>query len=140
MLSYPINIKKRGHTVTVTSPDFPEICLDCGDRAVAVEEATSALQTAIARRIGALTDIPDPSAGDERAILPTQTAMKVRLYQALRRRGVSKRELGRRLHWHGPQVDRLFFVNHSSRIDQLEAAFSALGLQLSVDVVGVAER
>jgi antitoxin HicB len=52
----------------------------------------------------------------------------------MRKQGVRKAELARRLRWHGPQVDRLFDFRHASRLDQIEAAFSALGAKLDVDV------
>ena len=82
-----------------------------------------------------------PPAGRRRVVLPTQIAIKVRLYQAARKDGISKRELGRRLKWHGagPQVDRLFNVKHTSRLDQLDAAFRALGLRLGIDADTVPE-
>jgi antitoxin HicB len=47
---------------------------------------------------------------------------------------MSKAELARRLNCHMPQVDRLLDLRHASRLDQMEAAFRALGKQLSVDV------
>mgnify|MGYP001497239528 CR=1 FL=1 len=52
----------------------------------------------------------------------------------MRREGVHKAELARRLHWHKPQVDRLFDFRHASRMDQLESAFLALGVRLNVEV------
>ena len=50
------------------------------------------------------------------------------LYMICSRRGVSRAELARRLEWHREQVDRLFRLDHKSRLDQMEAAFEALGL------------
>lgn len=47
---------------------------------------------------------------------------------------VNKAEPARRLNCHMPQVDRLLDLRHASRLDQMEAAFRALGKQLSVDV------
>jgi antitoxin HicB len=44
----------------------------------------------------------------------------------MRKRGVSKAELARRLHWHRHQVDRLFDFCHASQLDQIDAAFRAL--------------
>jgi antitoxin HicB len=46
--------------------------------------------------------------------------------------GVKKAELARRLGWHRPQVDRLFNLNHASRLDQIEAAARALGCHIEV--------
>ncbi len=51
----------------------------------------------------------------------------------MRSRRVGKAELARRLNCHLPQVDRLLDLMHSSRLDQLEAAFHALGKQLSIE-------
>ena len=45
------------------------------------------------------------------------------LYMICSRRGVSRAELARRLEWHREQVDRLFRLDHKSRLDQMEAAF-----------------
>ena len=47
---------------------------------------------------------------------------------------VNKAEPARRLNCHMPQVDRLLDLRHASRLDQLEAAFRALGKQLPVQV------
>ena len=134
MLSYPIKLSKKAGTLRAVCPDFPELSIDCDNLQDALDQAGSAVEAAIAVRMAYREDVPEPSAGRHRVVLPTQTAIKVRLYQAARRDGISKRELGRRLKWHGPQVDRLFNLKHASRLDQLEAAFKALGLRLSVDV------
>ena len=133
MLSYPIRVSKRADAVVATCPDFPEVTIDCTGRQDALARASDILEAAIAVRIAQRDDVPEPSAGRHRVVLPTQIAIKVRLYQAARKDGISKRELGRRLKWHGPQVDRLFNVKHASRLDQLDAAFRALGLRLGID-------
>ena len=54
--------------------------------------------------------------------VPAQTFLKVALYMICSRRGVSRAELARRLEWHREQVDRLFRLDHKSRLDQMEAA------------------
>ena len=59
-------------------------------------------------------------------------AAKIDLYRAMREQRVSKADLGRRLRWHPPQVDRLLEVHHVSQLDQLEAAFRVLGKRLIV--------
>jgi antitoxin HicB len=59
---------------------------------------------------------------------------KLGVYQAMIEQGVRKSELARRLGWHMPQVDRLFDLNHASRLDQIEAAARALGRQVEVRV------
>ena len=96
-----------------------------------------ALEEAIAARMYSRLDIPAPSVvGTEAAVatLPTLTAVKVMLYQGMHDRNVGKAELARRLGWHLPQVDRVLNVQHSSRLDQIDAALGAIGLRLDVSV------
>jgi antitoxin HicB len=133
MLSYPIDLTDDDNgTVLATSPDFPELTTFGEDRDDALLHAVDALEEAIAARIAHREDVPVPSAGRYRAALPTQTALKVLLYRAMRERGVRKAELARRLHWKGPQVDRLLDLRHASRLKQLDDAFHALGLTLAI--------
>jgi len=140
MLSYPIKIEKDGDTFLVLSPDFPEITTFGENRDDAMMYAVSAFEEAIASRISDREDIPLPPypplpRGKALITLPTLTALKTLLYQAMRRESVTKAELARRLSCHGPQVDRLLDLNHSSRMDQIDAAFNAVGQRVSVDVV-----
>ena len=82
--------------------------------------AGSALQEAISARIHLGQDIPTPSKGKVRAILPTLTAVKVMLYQGMKTQGIGKAELARRVGWHLSQVDRVLDVGHHSRLDQMD--------------------
>jgi antitoxin HicB len=52
----------------------------------------------------------------------------------LRESGITRAELARRLGWHREQVDRLFRLEHASRLDRLEAAFKALAHEIDVSV------
>ena len=60
---------------------------------------------------------------------------KVELYNAMLTQKVGKAELGRRLNWHLPQVDRVLDMTHASRVDQLEQALGAVGKRLDLHVV-----
>jgi hypothetical protein len=62
---------------------------------------------------------------------------KAELYSAMQAIGVTKSELGRRLNWHQPQVDRLLNLTHSAQVDQLDAAVRALGGYFVVSVAGI---
>ena len=46
--------------------------------------------------------------------------------------GIRKADLARLLGWKAPQVDRLFDLNHASRLDQLEAAAKVLGRHIEI--------
>ena len=84
--------------------------------------------------------IPSPSAPQHGAMAPTVSlppllVAKVELYNTMLGQQVNKAELGRRLHWHLPQVDRVLDVRHASRLDQLEQALAAVGKRLELRVV-----
>ena len=135
MLSYPVRLSPDDNdTVLVTAPDFPELTAFGEDEEDALWHAVDALEEAIAARMQTREDVPEPSRGRRRVALPTQTVLKVLLYQAMRRKRVRKAELARRLHWHAPQVDRLLDLRHASRLDQIDAAANALGLDLDIRV------
>lgn len=135
MLSYPVRLSDDDNgTLLVTAPDFPELATFGDGRDDAIRHAADALEEAIAARIHAREDVPEPSRGRLRVAVPTQTALKLTLYQAMRRKHVRKAELARRLDWHPPQVDRLLDLRHASRLDQIDAAAAALGLDLDLRV------
>ena len=56
------------------------------------------------------------------------------LYSELRAAGVKKIDLARRLKCSPSQVDRLLDITHHSRLDQIEAAFAAIGKELIIDI------
>ncbi len=135
MLAYPLHLEADDGMVLVTAPDFPELTTFGDDQAEAVARSVDALEEAIAARMSSRLDIPLPNTivgGAVYAALPTLTAVKVMLYQGMRERGIGKAELARRLGWHLPQVDRVLNLQHSSRMEQMDAALGAIGLRLDV--------
>ena len=132
MLAYPLILEADEGTLLVTSPDFPELTTFGEDREEALARAVDALEEAIAARMHSRLDIPPPSRGAVYATVPTLTTVKLMLYQGMRDRGIGKAELARRLGWHLPQVDRVLNVQHSSRLEQMDAALGAIGLRLDV--------
>jgi antitoxin HicB len=66
--------------------------------------------------------------------LPAIVTLKTELYIAFHASGIRKTELARRMGIPKTTVDRLFdFANHT-RLDQIEAAFAALGKRLRIAV------
>lgn len=138
-MDYPIKLTRdEDGSLLATSKDFPELTTFGEDRDDALRHAVDALEEAIAGRIARREDIPAPSKGRNRVYLPTQTEIKVLLYNAMREQGVRKSDLAKRLRWHAPQVDRLLDLGHASRMDQFESAFDALGVRLSIEVESAA--
>lgn len=143
MLCYQIEITPDRNdqgdaTLLVTCPDLPEVTTFGEDRNDAMSRAVGALEEAIAARMAEGADIPTPidsaaaAPGKVFAALPLLTALKIALYREARAAHVTRAELCRRLGWKREQVERLFRIDHASRLDQLEAAFKALGARVKI--------
>jgi antitoxin HicB len=65
--------------------------------------------------------------------LPALQAAKVDLYVSFLESGLKKAELARRIGIPKTHIDRLFSLRHHSRLNQIEAAFAALGKRLHVE-------
>ncbi|BBK39092.1 hypothetical protein STAQ_41700 [Allostella sp. ATCC 35155] len=122
-------------TFLVTCPDLPEVTTFGDDEDDATIRAADAITEALAARIAGREAIPEPHFRGGRPVdLPLLVQMKVRLYMATREQGVRKSEMAKRLSAHGPQIDRLFNLRHSSKVEQIEEAFRALGKRVDIDV------
>lgn len=118
-------------TLLVTCPDLPEVTTFGDDVEDALMRAEEAICTALAYRMDHREEIPAPTAGEgTRVEVPTEVALKARVYQILKRSGIKRADLARRLNQHGPQVDRLFNLRHVSKIEQLDAALRAVGQRI----------
>lgn len=141
MVRYPVVLEPDDNgTVMVTFPDFPEAQTFGDDEADAVVRASDALATIVDGYIRARRPLPTPSDGQRFAELSPLMSTKVQLYNAMQTLGVTKSDLGRRLNWHAPQIDRLLNLTHSSQVDQLDAAAKALGGTLSMRIEGLPQR
>lgn len=125
-------------TFLITSDMFPEVVTFAETADECAHRAMEAIEEAIGARIAAGEDVP--AALDAASVPPStfltriglQASIKLLLYWALRAAGITRAELARRLGWHREQVDRLFRLDHASRCDQFDAAFSALGHRLNI--------
>ena len=134
-MRYPLTFTPDDGTILVTCPDLPEVTSFGDDEADALAHARDAVVTALEGRIRAREAIPLPSTAAGPAVaLPALVELKVALHNAMVAADVRKAELGRRLGWHPPQVDRLLELDHASKLDQIEEAFAALGRTISIDV------
>jgi antitoxin HicB len=136
MLGYRIKIEPDDNgTRLVTCPALPEVTTFGDDEADAMRRAVGAIEEAIAARMADGEDVPEGHQRGPRLVrLPALTVLKVELYRQLREAGMTRAELARRLGWKRESVDRLFRLDHASRLEQLEAAFAALGQAVSVSV------
>jgi antitoxin HicB len=143
MLGYLIEFTPDDNgTLLVTCPAFPEVTTYGDDRAQAERNAAAAIEEAVAARISDGDPLPrgqqaSPKPRRHRgsmARLPLLSALKAQLYLAMREAGVNRAELARRLGWHREQVDRLFRLDHASRLGQIEAAFAALDRDVDIRI------
>ena len=136
MLTYPIKLTSDDNgTLLVTCPALPELATFGDDEADAHRRAVDAIEEALAARLADGRDLPLPTEARptaRRVALPTLTALKVLLWHALKAAGITRAELARRLGWHREQVDRLFRIDHASRLDMIDDAFRALGADVTV--------
>jgi antitoxin HicB len=137
MFDYPVilEVQPEGGFV-VTFPDVPEAITQGDDEDEALLYAVDALETALSFYVDARKPLPLPSdAAGRLTVRPSALeCAKLGVYQAMMEQGIKKAELARRLGWHMPQVDRLFDLKHSSRLDHIESAARALGRQVEVSV------
>jgi antitoxin HicB len=136
MLGYRIKLEPDDNgTLLVTCPALPEVTTFGENEADAIHHAVGAIEEAIAARMAAGEDVPEGHQRGPRLVrLPALTVLKVELYRQLREAGMTRAELTRRLGWKRESVDRLFRLDHASRLEQIEAAFAALGQAVSVSV------
>src|SRR5579863_3706280 len=136
MLGYRIKLEPDDNgTFLVTCPSLPEVTTFGENEDDAIHHAVGAIEEAIAARMADGQDVPEGlRRGPHLVRLPALTVLKVELYRRLRDAGITRAELARRLGWKRESVDRLFRLDHASRLEQLEAAFGALGRSVSVSV------
>ena len=126
MLHYPVRLTTEGACVLVDFPDFPEAHTFGETREEALTRAPDALLTVIHAYMKDRQRLPQPSEGELMVEVPALAVPKIELYNAMREKRITKAELGRRLGWHMPQVDRVLDVHHASRMDRLQQALQAV--------------
>jgi len=122
----------------VTFPDF-DFGITQGDtEEEARDMAADALALVIESYIEQGKPLPNPvqrrGARYRTITLPALQTIKAELYRQFMASGLRKVDLARRLGIQKTVIDRLFDLNHRSRLDQIEAALAALGKRLTVAV------
>lgn len=138
MFDYPVILEAQPEGGFVaTFPDVPEAITQGEDEDEVLLYAVDALESALSFYVDARQPLPFPSKPKrgQKTVSPSALeCAKLGVYRAMTDQGIKKAELARRLGWHMPQVDRLFDLNHASRLDQIEAAARALGRHVEVRV------
>ena len=121
----------------VTFPDVPEAITQGDTLEEAMTMASEALELALTFYTEKWIDLPSPGLmkrGMLQVRVPALSEAKFGLYTAMRSAEIKKVELARRLKCSPSQVDRLLDVTHHSRLDQIEAAFRAIGKRLAIEI------
>lgn len=143
MWAYPLFVDRDDNgSLLVSFVDIPEAHTFAEDEDEISGRATDCALTALEAYMKDRRPIPAPSRDltGRAVLLPPLAAAKIELYEAMRKAGVRKSDLARRLDWHMPQIDRLLSLRHGSRLEHLEAALAALDHRLEVRVVRGADR
>ena len=123
---------------TVTFPDVPGAITQGEGIADAKAMAQDALEIMLDDYVEEGKDLPKAKTKRGKGsywIEPSALAqIKLALYEEFRKARISKTELARRMEIAKQQVDRLLALQHSSRIEQLESAFRAIGKTLTIYV------
>ena len=137
--TYPMKLtrdRKDGGYV-VNCRDLPEAITQGETVDEALIEAEGALQAAIEARAEDGLDIPAPSRakrGERMVATPITTALKAAVYLAMRKEGVSKSELARRMNVNEKEARRMLDPHHPTRVPTLERALAVLGRRAELAV------
>jgi antitoxin HicB len=138
MLRYPVDLTPDSNgSFLATFPDVPEANSVGEDEDEALLNAQDALESALEIYFDERRAIPlpgQPRAGQAMLTLPALESAKVLLWNEMLTQNIRKAELARRLNVHMPQVDRLFDMRHSSKLEFVERAAAALGKKLMVSL------
>ncbi len=122
----------------ITFPDVPEIVTQAETPDEGVDMALDALQLALSLYMKNREAIPAPTEREGPKIvhitLPVLAGAKVALYEHMRAHNKKKADLARILRRQPSEIDRLLSLRHKSRMDDIEAAFRALGATLEISV------
>lgn len=134
-MQYPILVKKVDKEYLVSSRDIPELNAIADNYENALTEALDAFETALMIYMDDRKPIPKASElheGEVMLFLPVRVSAKVALYNEMLEQKVSKAELAKRMHWGQKQVDRLWDLGHSTKLEAIEKAFLSLGKRLDI--------
>jgi antitoxin HicB len=134
---FPIDlVVEDDDAVLATCPLLPEVAVLGETAREARHRAAEAIEDAVAARSAAGREVPRPGnvPCHVGVRISSHLSVKLALAWALGDSGCSRDDLRRRLGCSAKEVDRLFRLDHATRLDQLEAACRMLGRELHIEV------
>lgn len=126
----------------VDFPGVPGAVTQAETEGEITEMATDCIRTHLLGLIAIGRELPESAAGRGRnhrtIVLPALDSAKIQLYEIFRTSGLRKAQLAARMGISRSHVDRLFDLNHGSRLSQIEAALRVLGKTLVVEAMDAA--
>lgn len=139
MLKYPVTLSREENgEYLVDFADFPNAHSTGDTEEQALAEAVDGLISVIEMLMDDRRAVPLPSApadGQPTVALPALETAKVLVWNEMMDQKLRKLDLANKMGIHKQQVDRLFDLRHSSKVDQVEKAATALGHCLNVELV-----
>lgn len=134
---YPAKLTKEDNGYTVTFRDIPE-AITCGDD---LQDALSMAQDALITSMDFYFEdhrkVPLPSKakrGEHLIELPASIFAKILLLNEMVDQNISNVELAKRINVKPQEVQRIVNLNHTTKIDTISNALSALGKHLELNV------
>lgn len=141
MMRYPYTITRDANgTFIVSVEGIPGAFTACRSVEEARDMALDASLTMLAAMMEDGDDIPEPPAveqGRSFIEIPPMQEVKLAIYRAMRRQGVSQVRLARLLGTDPKSIRRLLDLFHVSRWDHLEMALGQLGYHAQIAVVPI---
>lgn len=137
-MKYPATFTQEDAGITVTFRDIPEAITQGDDERDALFMASDVLLAAMEVYFDEKRQVPAPStaqAGERLIDLPASVAAKILLLNEMLAQRVIPAELARRMDVKPQEVTRILDLGHSTKIDTVAAALSALGRELALTVV-----
>ena len=132
-MRYPINLEPCDGEYVVSFPDIPEALTQGDTREEALAMGLDALVTSFDFYFEDNQPVPAPGpvTGDFVEV-PASVSAKVLLLNAFLASGLTQVELASRMGVKKQEVTRIFDLHHSTKIDTVQKALSALGKRLEL--------
>ncbi len=136
-MRYPCIVHDDSDGLWLSFPDVPEAFTNGSDLADALSHAADALETAFdiyfdTKRVVPLPSVPKRS---QRTVeIPASVAAKILLHNEMIAQRVRPSELARRMKIPRQEMTRLLDPRHTTKIDSIALALTALGKRLELTV------
>lgn len=132
-MRYPVKLEPDSGGYVVSFPDIPEALTQGDSREDALAAALDALVTAFEFYFEDGEAIPAPGeiTGDY-VVVPASVTAKVLLLNAFVDSGLTQVELAKRMGVTKQEIQRVFNLQHATKIDTIQRALAVVGKQLEI--------